>query len=112
MGLQFPVASETISSMKSLLALFCGLLLAFVLAMAFSPSSTEAASARMRRSVNFTPSWGKRSGSSWPLASNQPLASYEGQGQEACANRAIYLEMLAASIKVELESLADCLSEK
>merc|ERR1711997_404362 len=97
------------SSMKSLLAL---LLLALGLFMAFAPASAEAASPRMRRSVNFTPSWGKRSGhrpwgEEYVEKRQRPPMTYVG-----CAKRSEHLEMLADAITVELESLSDCLSEK
>ena len=81
--------------MKSLLTLFCGLVLAFVLA--FS-SSAEAARGRdfqrLRRSVNFTPSWGKRSGNLDVGGGLQP-----SQGGH-CEDRALYLELLMDTVKV------------
>ena len=71
--------------------------LAFFLALAtIAVVVSEAALTRERRSVNFTPSWGKRSS----LGGPQILASPAFNEGSRCLNRGIYLEMLIETLKV------------
>ena len=73
--------------MKSYLAISC---LVLVLVLAFA-ADTDAK--RVRRSVNFTPSWGKRSG------------NFEKPGMilergDKCMDKAAYMSMLIETLKV------------
>jgi hypothetical protein len=86
--------------MKAVLSLTC---LIAIVVLTISTSSTSASSYRMKRSVNFTPSWGKRSGG-YDVAPRMMMAR---QGLEAaasdsdkCAGKELYLEMLIDTLKV------------
>ena len=76
--------------MKSYLAISC---LVLVLVLAYATCGTNAANNRVRRSVNFTPSWGKRSG------------NFEKTGMilergDKCMDKAAYMSMLIETLKV------------
>ena len=73
--------------------------LAFFLALAIiAVAVSEAALTRERRSVNFTPSWGKRSslGFSGPQIPQSPVFNEANR----CLSRGVYLEMLVEQLKV------------
>merc|ERR1711953_52049 len=86
--------------MKSYLAISC---LVLVLVLAYATCGTNAANNRVRRSVNFTPSWGKRSG------------NFEKTGMilergDKCMDKAAYMSMLIETLKAEMETFGDCLN--
>ncbi|XP_059083668.1 uncharacterized protein LOC131880953 [Tigriopus californicus] len=82
-----------------------------------------------KRSVNFTPSWGKRSGPGSPLgisseeemeiAQNMPtysnwdqlVAKRSSSDIEECSVRGIYLELLIRKVKVEMEKMESCVRD-
>ena len=73
--------------MKSYLAISC---LVLVLVLAFA-ANTDAK--RVRRSVNFTPSWGKRSG-------NFEKTGMVLERGDRCMDKAAYMSMLIETLKV------------
>jgi len=85
---------------------FAYLLVLAIIALAVS----EAALTRERRSVNFTPSWGKRSTGMDLLRSPQIMQNSASEGGSRCLSKGLYLEMLVETLKAELESFGDCLS--
>merc|ERR1711879_522808 len=104
MGPQYLVVLKQINmAVKMKLNLVHFLALAMV-ALAVS----EAKLTRDRRSVNFTPSWGKRSLPSrqldGPIIQSLPLD--EGS---RCLSKGLYLEMLVETLKAELDSFGECL---
>jgi len=85
---------------------FAYLLVLAIIALAVS----EAALTRERRSVNFTPSWGKRSTGMDLLRSPQIMQNSASDEGSRCLSKGLYLEMLVETLKAELESFGDCLS--
>ena len=76
--------------MKSYLAISC---LAFILVLAYATYGVNAG--RVRRSVNFTPSWGKRS-----VGFDKAAMMMDTTGDK-CMNKAVYMSMLIETLKVQ-----------
>ena len=77
--------------MKSYLAISC---LVLVLVLAYATCGTDANN-RVRRSVNFTPSWGKRSSGNFEKTSGMLL-----ERGDKCLDKAAYMSMLIETLKV------------
>ena len=60
----------------------------------------QAALTRERRSVNFTPSWGKRSAGMDLLRSPQIMQNSASDEGSRCLSKGLYLEMLVETLKV------------
>ena len=79
--------------MKSYLAISC---LVLVLVLAYATCGTDANN-RVRRSVNFTPSWGKRSSGNFEKTSGMLL-----ERGDKCLDKAAYMSMLIETLKVKI----------
>merc|ERR1712110_1287120 len=80
----------------------------FVMVVAFCVlvSASSAFSKRSKRSVNFTPSWGKRSGGFNSYSSYDVPAT---SNDERCQDKEVVLNLLVERLKMELENLSDCM---
>ena len=86
--------------MKLNLSIVCLLVLAFVAIF----STSALASSRARRSVNFTPSWGKRSSGGYEAAGGQrAMAMASPGGEDKCVTRGLYLEILVDNLKARID---------
>jgi len=86
---------------------------AYLLVLAlFALAVSQAALTRERRSVNFTPSWGKRSAGMDSFRYSQIAQNSPSDETSRCFSRGLYLETLVETLKAELESFGDCLGQK
>ena len=80
--------------------------LAILAALILAISYVEASGLRLKRSVNFTPSWGKRSlgsagNSNFQNSMQQPMIpSFMGPEESKCASRGLYLQALFDTMRV------------
>ena len=88
------------------MSIVCLLVIAFVAV--FTPSALGRS--RPKRSVNFTPSWGKRSSGNFEVARGQRAMMNTGP-DDKCIDRGLYLEILVDNLKVRQIMLVESLTQ-